>query len=235
MALANTLYTSLLHLASLLPNISTLAILISPRKSPPKSPKWGPQNEFPGIPRIRVFCGNSPQTLNFPATPISALWGPHFHSRCVLTRGKAGESSGISAGSSNRPENSPSKTGRKGGENVHNRRVPIFSVLGGNEVDMSGPAFGRTDFFADFYFCAAGFFRGFSRRIFSPHFCGKKCPEKSPRKIPGKILQYLYNKNPPTHFCRLAGARHVGHCILPSCMNAFGAGSTGTDWRSSRA
>ena len=47
-------------------------------------------------------------------------------------------------------------------------------------------------------------------RIFSPDFfssfCGKKCPEKSSRKIPGKILQNLYNKNPPTHFCRLAGA-----------------------------
>ena len=40
------------------------------------------------------------------------------------------------------------------------------------------------------------FFFGFSRRSFSPHFCGKKWPEKSSRKIPGKILQNLYNKNP---------------------------------------
>ena len=63
----------------------------------------------------------------------------------------------------------------------------------------------QNGFFADFYFWAAGFFRGFSRRIFSPHFCGKKCPEKSSRKIPGKILQNLCNKNPPTHFCRGAG------------------------------
>ena len=62
---------------SLLPNISTLAILISPRKSTPDRQNGGPQNEFPGIPRIRGFCGNSPQTLNF-LTPISALWGPHF-------------------------------------------------------------------------------------------------------------------------------------------------------------
>ena len=54
----------------------------------------------------------------------------------------------------------------------------------------------QNGFFADFYFWAAGFFRGFCRRIFSPHFCGKKCPEKSSRKIPGKILQNLYNKNP---------------------------------------
>ena len=69
--------------------------------------------------------------------------------------------------------------------------------------------FGPPDFFAGFFspvfyffFWAAGFFRGFSRRIFFPHFCGKKCPEKSS----GKILRILYNKNPPTHFCRLAGA-----------------------------
>ena len=66
--------------------------------------------------------------------------------------------------------------------------------------------FWQNGFFADFFFLAAGFFRGFSRRIFSPHFCGKKCPEKSSRKIPEKILQNLYNKNPPTHFCRVAGA-----------------------------
>ena len=72
----------------------------------------------------------------------------------------------------------------------------------------------QNGFFADFYFWAAGFFRGFCRRIFSPHFCGKKCPEKSSRKIPGKILQILYNKNPPTHFCRLAGAKYV----LISCL-----------------
>ena len=65
--------------------------------------------------------------------------------------------------------------------------------------------FWQNGFFADFYFWAAGFFRGFSRRIFS-HFCGKKCPEKSSRKIPGKILQNLHNKT-PTHFCR--GARPI--------------------------
>ena len=57
-----------------------------PQKIPPKSPKWDPQNEFPGIPRIGVFCGNSPQTLNFPefpghpdfstlGSPFSAFWG----------------------------------------------------------------------------------------------------------------------------------------------------------------
>ena len=68
--------------------------------------------------------------------------------------------------------------------------------------------FRQNGFFADFDFRAAGFFRGFSRRIF-PHFCGKKCPEKSSRKIPWKILQNLYYKHPPTHFRRLARARTV--------------------------
>ena len=118
-----------------LPNISTLAILISPRKSAdcergrrkgamsknvknrqkasksfstlfenfraapffrpllqaaekisPKTPKWGPQNEFPGIPRTEAFCGNSTENLNFPefpgpsririlGSPFSAFWG----------------------------------------------------------------------------------------------------------------------------------------------------------------
>ena len=66
--------------------------------------------------------------------------------------------------------------------------------------------FWQNGFFADFYFWAAGFFRGFSRRIFFSSVLWEKCPEKSSRKIPEKILQNLYNKNPPTHFCRLAGA-----------------------------
>ena len=70
-----------------------------------------------------------------------------------------------------------------------------------------GSDFGRTDFSRIFVFGPPDFFADFfCRRIFSPHFCGKKCPEKSSRKIPGKILQNLYNKNPPTHFCRLPRA-----------------------------
>ena len=58
--------------------------------------------------------------------------------------------------------------------------------------------FGPPDFFADFL---AG--------IFSPQFCGKKCPEKSSRKIPEKILQNLYNKNPPTHFFLKIGRGNI--------------------------
>ena len=68
-----------------LPNISTLAILISP-EHPPKTPKWGPQNEFPRIPRTEGFCGNSAETPNFSEfpgpsrfrilrSPFSAFWG----------------------------------------------------------------------------------------------------------------------------------------------------------------
>ena len=66
--------------------------------------------------------------------------------------------------------------------------------------------FWQNGFFADVYFWAAGFFGGFCRRIFSPHFCEKKCPEKSSRKIPGKILQKFIQQKSPTHFCRGAGA-----------------------------
>ena len=81
-----------------------------------------------------------------------------------------------------------------------------FLCGAGAETIIFRVGFWQNGFFADFYFWAAEFFREFSRRIFSPHFCGKKCPEKSSRKIPAKILQNLYNKNPPTHFCRMAGA-----------------------------
>ena len=69
--------------------------------------------------------------------------------------------------------------------------------------------FRQNGFFADFYFWAAGFFS----RIFSPDFFSsffwEKCPEKSSGKMPGKILQNLYNKNPPTHFCRLPRPRNL--------------------------
>ena len=65
---------------------------------------------------------------------------------------------------------------------------------GHNGIVRVGPW--QNGFFADFYFWVAGFFCGFSRRIFPLIFVGKKCPEKSSRKIPGKILQNLHNKNP---------------------------------------
>ena len=59
-----------------------------------------------------------------------------------------------------------------------------------------GPAFGRTEFsriFSGFLGRRFFFFRGFSRRIFSPHFCGKKVPRKilqeNPRQNPPKFIQ----------------------------------------------
>ena len=73
--------------------------------------------------------------------------------------------------------------------------------------EILGPAF------------AERIFRGFlflSRWIFSPDFFSSFLWEKVPRKIlqenPGKILQNLYNNNPPTHFCRLAGASSNQDC-----------------------
>ena len=79
----------------------------------------------------------------------------------------------------------------------------------------------QNGFFADFYFWAAGFFRGFSRRIFSPHFCGKKCPEKSSRKIPGKILQNLYNRN-PRHISAEGAGQYLSDTPLLRAMGFFG-------------
>ena len=57
-----------------------------PQKIPPKTPKWVPQNEFPGIPRTEGFCGNATENPNFPefpgpsqfrilGSPFSAFWG----------------------------------------------------------------------------------------------------------------------------------------------------------------
>ena len=80
-------------------------------------------------------------------------------------------------------------------------------------MEFLGSGFGRTDFSRSFYFWAAGFFRGFSRRIFSPHFCGKKVPRKilqeNPRKNPPKFIQQKSSDTflQPTQFCRMAGAR----------------------------
>ena len=56
------------------------------------------------------------------------------------------------------------------------------SKSGGRSKNIRA-GFRQNGFFADFYFWAAEFFRGFSRRIFSPHFCGGKSAQKNP---PGK-------------------------------------------------
>ena len=71
-----------LRYASPLPNISNLAILISPRKKKtPQIAKMGSPKEFPAVTRIKGICGNSTETLknrNFPAHPDFGFWGPHF-------------------------------------------------------------------------------------------------------------------------------------------------------------
>ena len=59
----------------------------------------------------------------------------------------------------------------------------------------------KNGFFADFYFWAAGFFRGFSRWIFS-QFCVERVPRKmlqeDPRPNPPKFIR----QKSPIHFCR---------------------------------
>ena len=81
--------------------------------------------------------------------------------------------------------------------------------------------FWQNGFFADFYFWAAGFFRGFCRRIFSPHFCGEKVPRKilqeNPRQNPPKFIQ----QKSPTHFCRGAGPTYIGAPCSTACMGCF--------------
>ena len=62
--------------------------------------------------------------------------------------------------------------------------------------------FWQNGFVADFYFWAAGFFRRFCRRIFSPQFCGKKYPEESSRKIPAKSSKICTTKIPDTFLQR---------------------------------
>ena len=51
----------------------------------------------------------------------------------------------------------------------------------------------QNGFLVDFCFCATGFFRGFSRRFFSPRFCGEKVLRKilqeNPRENPPKFIQ----------------------------------------------
>ena len=115
-------------------------------------------------------------------------------------------------------------------------------------VQILGSVFGRTDFFADFYFWAAGFFRGSSGQIFSPHFCGKKSPEKSCRKIPCKILQNLQNKNPRhisaegpgQQIARFSAAAAATFAVLPAKLRFLSGGPKGgqsssqpPDWKSS--
>ena len=73
--------------------------------------------------------------------------------------------------------------------------------------------FWQNGFFADFYFWAAGFFRGFSRRIFSPHFCGKSAQKNPPGKSPRKSSK-IYT----TKILRHTSADWLGQIYLPDVL-----------------
>ena len=77
--------------------------------------------------------------------------------------------------------------------------------FGGDPKSHSlGPAFDRTDFSRIFIFEPPDFFADFLAGFFLLIFVGK-VPGKNPPGMENpreKILQNLYNKNPPTHFCQ---------------------------------
>ena len=77
--------------------------------------------------------------------------------------------------------------------------------------------FWQNGFFADFYFWVAGFFRGFSRRIFSPHFVWEKVPRKilqeNPRENPPKFIQQK-SSDTLLQIGRRAGIIHTLFCSL---------------------
>ena len=61
--------------------------------------------------------------------------------------------------------------------------------------------FWQNGFFADFYFWAAKFYRGFCREIFSP-FCGKIAQKDPPGKSPAKSSKIYASKIPDTFLQR---------------------------------
>ena len=77
-------------------------------------------------------------------------------------------------------------------------------------------AFWQNGFFADFYFWAAGFFRGFSRRIFLLIFVGKSAQKNPPRKSPAKSSKILTTKIPDTFLQRV----RPNKCCTFLCVSA---------------
>ena len=80
-------------------------------------------------------------------------------------------------------------------------------------AQIFGVGFWQNGFFADFYFWAAGFCRGFCRRIFSPQKVPRKILQENPRQNPPNFIQ----QKSPTIFCR--GARPKISQILKSVQN----------------
>ena len=73
--------------------------------------------------------------------------------------------------------------------------------------------FRQNGFFADFYFWAAGFFRGFSRRIFLLIFVGKSAQKNPPGKSPANPPKFTQQKSSNTFLQigkgKILAARHL--------------------------
>ena len=89
--------------------------------------------------------------------------------------------------------------------NVHLRirleDVTIKTIFDRGQVKRGVGAW-QNGFFADFYFRAAGFFRGFSRRIFPLIFVGKSAQKNPPGKSPAKSSKFYTTKIPDTFLQR---------------------------------
>ena len=90
---------------------------------------------------------------------------------------------------------------------------------------LIGSIFGRTDFFADFYFRAAGFARGFCRRFFSSFLWEKSAQKKPPGKSPAKSSKIYTTKIPDTFQSAPEGA------VKASCGETVVQNLKGCFWR----
>ena len=81
-----------------------------------------------------------------------------------------------------------------------------------------GPAFG---IFCGFFFLSRRIFRGFSRRIFFPHFCGKSAQKNSLGKSPGKSSKIYTTKSSDT-FLQIGRGNRSSLCELPASIISWG-------------
>ena len=109
----------------------------------------------------------------------------------------------------------------KGLKTVHNRtpaskpisaptRILCCKLIQGLRFDTLGLNKIKGRFLAErfsriFLFEPPDFFRGWCRRMFSPHVCGKELPEKPSMKIPRQNPPKFITRIPETHFCSGAG------------------------------
>ena len=146
----------------------------------------------------RIFFRKAPDTFNFLGHVMRAIWS--VRSKCSHRCVSLTETSLKPVQpSSTQPKTQPSKLLlERNGLNI--LRFKLFRCISYFSPDFFSSFLWENGFFTDFYFRAAGFFRGFSRRMFSPYFCGEKVPTKilqeNPRQNPPKIIQ----QKSPTHF-----------------------------------